>query len=428
MQHKHIFKAAAVVMLAGVVPALAFDADTILRAKSRQFDVTYSVNESAAPLSRVELWRRHANADAWEHFGNDKDWTSPMGYLADEEGLHELFFVLTNAAGTSGPPPQRDTIPHLRVFVDDTPPLIQLQQVKVFSDREGQPLVRFEWSAMDKHLTERPIRITYRQENEAAWKNAKVQLPNTGLYEWSAPADVAGEVMFRITVTDRGGNISSDDSESQQIAHGSHDLPKPLNQGSPPAKGHSVALADEATGPHLPLSAADQHRANQLLKSGLTFQENRNHPQAIQKFQGALAIDPQHTDALVNLGRSLYALGRYDEATDAFQSALAQSPRRPGALSGLADTFIESKQMGKAESKLLELLETGRGDASTWLRLGDVSAFKGRELAAHDYYVKAATSESAERSVTERAKARLADLFTNAKTNPMRGHRENERN
>lgn len=408
----------------GLPDAFGADIDGVPRVRSKQFDVTYSINESAAPLERVDLWHRVPGSDGWARFGRDADLVSPIRYSAEQEGLHELFFVLTNAAGSSGPLPEPNTIPHLSVFVDYTPPLVQLQRVHVYTNANEQLIVRFEWSAMDAHLSARPIRIAYRRQDESDWKSVKTRLPNTGLYEWQVPDNVTGSIRFHLSVTDQGGNISYANSKDQQITR----TPVPNGQANPPIDGMNKTSVERLQVPGTHLSASEQHRLNQLLKRGIALQDSLHDSDALQQFRSALSIDPRHTGALVNLGESLYALGRYQEATTAYQTVLAQSPKQPAALLGLAETLIEKKQFEAAESKLLDLVASGRHDAAAWLRLGDIAAYKGQEFAAHDYYVKAASTRSTRPNVTELAKTRLSEMSANRKKRPGKEHREAKRN
>jgi tetratricopeptide (TPR) repeat protein len=396
------------------------------RVRSSRFDVTYTVNESAAPLQNVVLWHRVPGELRWTWFGVDEDLQSPIEYVAEQEGLHDLFFVVTNSAGKSGPDPQAETVPHFSVFVDYTEPIIQLQRVRAFENAKGQTIVRIEWSAMDLHLDARPIQIAYRLENENDQKIAKAQLPNIGLYEWAVPDDVSGNVQFRITVTDQGGNMSAAESEWIPISR----PPIPLAQAGPPINVNDSAPSERMKVPGANLSASRQHRLNQLINRGIALRKNHDDDRAMEQFLQALEIEPQHPEALVNLGRSLYALGRNDESAKAFQSALANAPEHPGALLGLAEAFINNQQFDAAESKLLDLVASGRHDATTWLRLGDVAAYKGQAFAAHDFYSKVLKSPSPESSSFDPialAQARLAEMAVQQESKTEQGNRENER-
>ncbi len=413
-------------MIAGSAEcAHAGNIDGAPRVRSDRFDVTYSVNASATPLQQVELWFRAPGDNDWTLFGYDEDLVSPVEYAAKQEGLHDLFFVITNSAGKSGPPPAPDTAPQFTVFVDYTPPIIQLQLARAFESAKGERAVRLEWSAMDLHLGARPIQIAYRHEGDVDWKIVKAQLPNTGLYEWTIPDDLSGNIRFRVMVTDRGGNTSVAESDIVKLNpsfNGNSQGIPPINvQNAPPIQTLDVPGAN--------LSATEQHHLNQLIRRGQALGDKRDHAGAIEQYRKALAIEPHHPQALVNLGQSLLALGRYEESAKAFQSALDNAPKHPEALLGLADTFINNRQFDAAESKLLDLVASGRHDAATWLRLGDVAAYKGQAFAAHDFYTKVLKSPASRTSSFDpvaMAKARLAEMAVQRETKPDQVKREDE--
>ncbi|GJM26640.1 MAG: hypothetical protein DHS20C16_30550 [Phycisphaerae bacterium] len=403
-----------VILALGIVAAaapcaVAQDPHGTPRVRTSRFDVTYTVNESAAPLHDVELWHRTPGSTEWTLFGHDDDLVSPIEYVAEQEGSHDLFFVITNVAGRSGPDPLPETVPHFSVFVDYTEPIIQLQLVRTYENNKGQPMVRLEWSAMDLHLDARPIQIAYRLESETDWKVAKAMLPNIGLYEWTVPDDVSGKIQFRITVSDQGGNTSAAESDVIRI----DSTPNPNAQPSPPINEYDPTPVESIKVPGADLSASQQHRLNQLIKRGIAHRENHDNDRAIEQFRQALEIEPLHPEALVNLGQSLFALGRYDESAKTFQLALENAPKHPDALLGLAETLINDQQFDAAESKLLDLVASGRHDATTWLRLGDVAAYKGQSFAAHDFYSKVLKSPSPQSSSFDPialAKGRLAEM------------------
>ncbi len=397
--------------VASIVPMHAFGQDiaSAPRVRTAQFDVTYSVSDGAAPLERVELWHRLNGEELWKFFGLDNDLISPVEFVAKQEGLHELFFVITNSAGASGPAPDSDTLPHFSVFVDYTEPILQLQLARVFMHASGEPVVRLEWSAIDSHLNARPIQIAYRNVGESDWRIAKAQLPNIGLYEWTVPDDVSGNLEFRVAVTDQGGNMSAVISNIVPVKMS----PSPAGQSLPTSDKAFDRTIHSIEVPGQNLSASQQHRLNQLIKRGKSLRMERDNERAVALYQQALDIAPQHADALVNLGQSLYALGRYRESAKAFQSALANAPKHPDALLGLAETLINDRQFDEAESRLLDLVASGRHDATTWLRLGDIAAYKGQSFAAHDFYTKVLTSPSTQQLSFDPialAKNRLAEL------------------
>lgn len=60
----------------------------------------------------------------------------------------------------------------------------------------------------------------------------------------------------------------------------------------------------------------DNLQANNL--KGLIFTEMNRYFQALESFEKALEIDPNYTEALVNIGKLFVKIGNYDEAMKYF--------------------------------------------------------------------------------------------------------------
>jgi tetratricopeptide (TPR) repeat protein len=71
------------------------------------------------------------------------------------------------------------------------------------------------------------------------------------------------------------------------------------------------------------------------IDQGIADRYRRDHDQAVRRFQALLRIDPLNEPAQVNLGSTLFQMGRYAEAVQAYQAALDLSPEASGAKSGL---------------------------------------------------------------------------------------------
>jgi tetratricopeptide (TPR) repeat protein len=236
-------------------------------------------------------------------------------------------------------------------------------------------------------------------------------LPNIGYFDWTLPEDVHGELMFRLTITDRGGNATVTATPALQL-------------------DGEAAVATLAASPvgtdGLPLpraiSPTDEKRVRDLIRRAHLHQLRQEHDAAISRLRAALEIDPRCSGALVELGGSLYALGRFDEAAETFELALEYAPQDEGALTGLADALVALKRYEVAEAKLQELLEEQPRNVAAWLQLGDIAIFRGAELQAREYYQKAATLRPESAVVVARAQARLNDI-THERA-PARGAKE----
>ena len=174
--------------------------------QSRVFDVEYAVNEAALPLDSVQLWYTLDRGTSWRRYGFDEDRQSPISFHASSEGLYGFFVVLANAAGWSSAPPSQGNQPHQWAFVDYTPPVVQLHELRR-ATIVGRRALQIRWTAIDTHLTARPVEISYRRLPDGRWRPlAPDPLANTGRYDWRLPDDLFGPLAVRLAVRDQGGH------------------------------------------------------------------------------------------------------------------------------------------------------------------------------------------------------------------------------
>jgi arylsulfatase A-like enzyme len=77
---------------------------------------------------------------------------------------------------------------------------------------------------------------------------------------------------------------------------------------------------------------------------------------AIEAYRRAVAIDPKHESAWINLGQELLASGALAEAEGAFLRAAAVNPRSVDALAGTAAVAFERRDYGAARARLEQAL------------------------------------------------------------------------
>jgi hypothetical protein len=403
MWHGRLILIACCLASTGATPPT--DLGTVERVRSQQFNVHYQINDDARPLRSVSLWYTFDQGKTWQNFGEDGDTTPPIPFTAPREGLCGLLLIAENAAGASSPPPGADTEPQRWIFVDYTPPVGQIREPQLVSRGGNSRIVQLEWTAIDANLADRPIDLAYRVLPDGPWQDLDRRLPNTGRYDWQVPAEISADrkVMFRMTVRDRGGNAA--ESATGAMALATPPQPSTGANGNAPA-----AKFIDGGNPGRTPSPAEARRAEDLLKKGSWHQLRREDDLAVARFRDALRIDPRMTDALVKLGVSLYALGDYEQASGALDLALRQRPNDENALEEMAKTLVALKNYPAAESRLLAIVERDPNNIEAWLHLGDVAIYRGDQVSARDYYVKAATLKPDAGEIVARAKARLEDL------------------
>lgn len=384
--------------------------------QSRVFDVDYVLNEDALPVETVQIWYTADEGKTWLHYGYDEDRQSPATFQAPSEGLFGIYFRATNAAGTSGEPPTVGVEPHIWAFVDTTPPVIQLHEARP-SIMLGRRAVQLRWTAIDAHLTSRPIEFEYRSVPGGQWQPAfNDPFPNTGRYDWRVPEEISGPIEVRLIVRDRGGfRVGSEPIEVDLTARAAA-TPRP-------DANHSTRNNTPSRKPRQPSAAtakSGETRAMELYLEALGLREQGDLRHGISRLRDAVKLNPFFSDGFAELGSILYQLGDLDRALTAYEIALGQQPTMRRALRGSAKVFRQKKDFASAAKQLRAILRTNPNDAEAWMNLGDIGIFQGDELLARECYVRATQIDAGAEDVIRKAKERLALMAEVSRTYQQR--------
>ncbi|MCG3129421.1 MAG: hypothetical protein FLDDKLPJ_00148 [Phycisphaerae bacterium] len=357
---------------------------------SAQFDVEYEVGEVALPLTTVELWYRRESGSAWECYGKDADRQSPVRFVAPSEGFYELFLIAGNTTGISSQPPLPKSEPHLRVFVDSTPPAAQLHPARI-ELRDGRRVLVVRWSALDAHLLPRGIELSYQGDGESTWRLiSDERLSNSGQYDWLIPADLTGLIRLRLRAYDRGG-------------HAGEALSDPVDVTAPVAP-QAASRASVAR------STTEAARAARLLAEAREARQRRSLRLALARATEAARLDPTNVEAIAELGSVLYDLGERDRAGDAFELALGLDAGHRESRSGFARVLVQRHELERAGEHLQYLVGRDPNDARTWMDLGDVMLKRGDDVGARECYHRAATADPRATDVAAAVQKRLDNL------------------
>jgi superkiller protein 3 len=86
-----------------------------------------------------------------------------------------------------------------------------------------------------------------------------------------------------------------------------------------------------------------------LFDEGGKLAEAGKHAEAIEKFQQALALDPQRVSILGNMAESYRKLGKLQEALDTYKKAIAMNPNESAYYTNMG---VVLDQMGKSQESL----------------------------------------------------------------------------
>lgn len=388
----------------------------VARVRSRVFELDYHINAAAQPLESVQLWYTTDDGITWHLYGYDDDRQSPVSFSAPSEGKFGFCVLAVNAAGPSSQQPARGTKPQAWVFVDYTPPVVQLHSIQPTTIL-GQRVIQLRWSAVDAQLPPRPVAVEFQRMPSETWQLATAEpLANTGRFDWRVPDDLSGTLGVRIVVTDNGGHRVESARHVLELTQ-----PSPA-ETTPAAPMGGARPAINNVGPQRPIlvgrsvhgvadampTNAPKRRASELFDEALSLRDAGDARRAIARLREVAKLDPKMTSAFSEMGSMLYRLGDYVNALDAFDVAIKQKPGMKASLKGAA---MALKQLNKYESsaeKLRTILRYHPSDAQTWLDLGDMGIFQGDELLARDCYIRAGEVDPQATETKEQARKRLA--------------------
>jgi hypothetical protein len=385
-------------LLSSTIVALSAHAQAT-RVRARTFDIAYEVNDAALPLDSVQLWYTQDEGQTWVEFGLDEDRQSPITFHAPDEGTFGFFLVMSNATGASSAAPTTGTPPQEEVLVDFTPPVVQLHALRTTSSL-GETVVQIRWTAIDTQLSARPIEIAYRRPPDTRWVAIGGDpLANTGRYDWRVPDSFTGTVSVRVTVSDLGGHRA--DSETQTIEVGR----SPATRVEPPPQTAPATGRDDAT---LAGSKRAKERIAKLLGEASAHRERGEYSQAVARLRDVIKLDPQRTEAFVEMGAALSGMGDHERAIGAYDLALKQNPNLRSALQGSALVYKEKNDFPAAAERLRTILRYNPHDAEVWMNLGDVAIYQGDEALARDCYTRASQINPKAVETIAEAQQRLA--------------------
>ncbi|HEY0839918.1 MAG TPA: tetratricopeptide repeat protein [Vulgatibacter sp.] len=109
-----------------------------------------------------------------------------------------------------------------------------------------------------------------------------------------------------------------------------------------------------------------------MADEGMAFFRGRMYEAALERFDGALALQPENDVALRGSAGALLALGRAEDAAERFSRYLELEPRDPDGHVGLAGALAKLGRKGEAIGALRAAVEAGLED----VRALDAEAFE----------------------------------------------------
>ena len=187
----------------------AFDGD---RPTDRKFintthaQVEYRVDKvGPSGLGKVEVFMTRDRGNTWEKLADCPNKRSPVEVDLPGEGVFGLRMVLSNGNGIGGHTPRPGERPQFYIEVDATSPTVQILPYEIVA---GANALDIRWTATDANLGAEPVSIYYRTRADSNWQIMARNLKNDGVYRWTFPRDVGGQIFYKLEVVDMAGNMT----------------------------------------------------------------------------------------------------------------------------------------------------------------------------------------------------------------------------
>jgi tetratricopeptide (TPR) repeat protein len=125
---------------------------------------------------------------------------------------------------------------------------------------------------------------------------------------------------------------------------------------------------------------------NALNNRGVALGQSHRHAEALASFDQALAINPDSVEVLVNRGKALLELKRHGEAAAAIDQALALEPKNAGLLKYRGDALLALKRPAEAQTSYELALALKPDFAEAWFKRGNALRALQREQEAVESY------------------------------------------
>ena len=173
---------------------------------SKRIVVDYEIKDvGPSGVSTVDLWYTR-DGHKWDKCPVGPQRTSPYILEVREEGTYGITLVASSGIGLKKRPPRPGDAPQIWIEVDTTKPLVRLTGCRVGTGTEADSMT-ITWKASDKHMTEKPITLSYAEQPDGPWSTIVANMENTGMYLWKMPTNVPQKMVIRMEAGDQAGNI-----------------------------------------------------------------------------------------------------------------------------------------------------------------------------------------------------------------------------
>jgi hypothetical protein len=190
---------------------------------STQVTLDYEVKVGPSGIGSVELYLTKDEGQTWERYADvqaeDPKIKPALTVNLPGDGIYGLRIVVGSRTGLGRRIPRNGDAPQMRVQVITTKPVAQLFPPQPEPNRGDAVVIT--WSAHHRYLAPNPITLLWADRPNGNWQMVKADLPNTGRYVWTLPANLPAQVYLHLVVRDMAGN------------EGHSELPEPIDLQEP---------------------------------------------------------------------------------------------------------------------------------------------------------------------------------------------------
>lgn len=156
-------------------------------------------------VTGVELWCTR-NMKDWKCYDTDPGMRGKLTVEVREEGLYGFTLLARTGSSPSKDAPKTGDMPQVWVAIDMTRPAVKMGSISLAAGSHGRRL-KIHWTATDKHLGPRPIKLCYATQPTGPWNIIANHLENNGHYEWQMADSTPRRFYLRVEATDLMGNV-----------------------------------------------------------------------------------------------------------------------------------------------------------------------------------------------------------------------------
>lgn len=178
----------------------------VLWSNSLHLDLDFEVKAGPSGVGLLELYYTLDAGKTWQLLDKREDSAKPFSVDVPGEGIYGFTMIVKNKAGVGRQPPQSGELPAVRVGVDVTAPVCDLQ-LPLENVPGSKDLVNIKWTAIDANLASGPVKIEWSENPNGPWHLIVDKQPNNGVFRWRVPEKIPYQVFLKIEVTDVAGNV-----------------------------------------------------------------------------------------------------------------------------------------------------------------------------------------------------------------------------